>query len=128
LDLMILDLGLPDRDGIEVLKGARGARIHVPILVLTGARCRRFAGRCTRSRRRRLPRQAFAFAELVARIAALVRRAGGPRWAPASELRRMRDDLVAKPVARRIAVARVRAVRLLAAPPRRVVTRIENPA
>jgi len=37
----------------------------------------------------------FAFAELVARINALTRRAGGPRWAPANELPIvMRDDLV----------------------------------
>src|SRR4029079_1180521 len=37
----------------------------------------------------------FAFAELVARIGALVRRAGGPRWAPADDAPIvMRDDLV----------------------------------
>ncbi|TMQ03539.1 MAG: response regulator transcription factor [Deltaproteobacteria bacterium] len=37
----------------------------------------------------------FAFAELVARIAALARRAAGPRWAPASDVPlTMRDDLV----------------------------------
>ena len=32
---MLLDLGLPDRDGVEVLVEMRGARIHVPVLVLT---------------------------------------------------------------------------------------------
>jgi len=37
----------------------------------------------------------FAYAELVARIGALTRRAGGPRWAPTTDLPlRMRDDLV----------------------------------
>ncbi|HEX7701819.1 MAG TPA: response regulator transcription factor [Kofleriaceae bacterium] len=95
LDLMILDLGLPDRDGIEVLKELRGARIHVPILVLT-------ARDAVDSRVAALEAGAddylvkpFAFAELVARISALVRRAGGPRWAPANELPVvMRDDLV----------------------------------
>jgi DNA-binding response OmpR family regulator len=95
LDLMILDLGLPDRDGIEVLKELRGAHIHVPILVLT-------ARDAVESRVAALEAGAddylvkpFAFAELVARIAALVRRAGGPRWAPANELPIvMRDDLV----------------------------------
>ena len=35
LDVMILDLGLPDRDGVDVLRELRAARIHVPILVLT---------------------------------------------------------------------------------------------
>ncbi|MEO8844992.1 MAG: response regulator transcription factor [Kofleriaceae bacterium] len=95
LDLMILDLGLPDRDGLEVLKELRGARIHVPILVLT-------ARDAVDSRVAALEAGAddylvkpFAFAELVARISALVRRAGGPRWAPANELPIvMRDDLV----------------------------------
>ncbi|MFT3693942.1 MAG: response regulator transcription factor [Kofleriaceae bacterium] len=95
LDLMILDLGLPDRDGLDVLRELRGARIHVPILVLT-------ARDAVDSRVAALEAGAddylvkpFAFAELVARIGALVRRAGGPRWAPAHELPvRMRDDLV----------------------------------
>jgi DNA-binding response OmpR family regulator len=95
LDLMVLDLGLPDRDGIEVLRELRGARIHVPILVLT-------ARDAVDSRVAALEAGAddylvkpFAFAELVARISALVRRAGGPRWAPANELPVvMRDDLV----------------------------------
>jgi DNA-binding response OmpR family regulator len=94
LDLMVLDLGLPDRDGLEVLKELRGARIHVPILVLT-------ARDAVDSRVAALDHGAddyivkpFAFAELVARISALVRRAGGPRWAPATDLPiAMRDDL-----------------------------------
>jgi DNA-binding response OmpR family regulator len=95
LDLMILDLGLPDRDGTAVLTELRGAHVHVPILVLT-------ARDAIESRVAALEAGAddylvkpFAFAELVARIAALVRRAGGPRWAPANELPIvMRDDLV----------------------------------
>jgi DNA-binding response OmpR family regulator len=79
LDLMILDLGLPDRDGLDVLKELRAARIHVPVLVLT-------ARDAVDSRVSALDAGAddylvkpFAFAELVARIGALTRRAGGPR-------------------------------------------------
>ena len=95
LDLMILDLGLPDRDGLEVLRELRGAHVHVPILVLT-------ARDALESRVAALDGGAddylvkpFAFAELVARINALTRRAGGPRWTPASDLPLvMRDDLV----------------------------------
>ena len=95
LDLMLLDLGLPDRDGIEVLVEMRGARIHVPVLVLT-------ARDAVESRVAALDAGAddylvkpFAFAELVARIGALTRRAGGPRWTPSTELPlTMRDDLV----------------------------------
>ena len=35
-DLMILDLNLPDMAGFEVLRQVRLARIHTPILILTG--------------------------------------------------------------------------------------------
>jgi DNA-binding response OmpR family regulator len=34
-DLALLDLGLPHKDGIEVLKALRARRIRVPVLVLT---------------------------------------------------------------------------------------------
>ena len=95
LDLMILDLGLPDRDGLDVLHELRAAKVHVPILVLT-------ARDAVESRVAALDAGAddylvkpFAFAELVARIGALTRRAGGPRWTPSSDLPLvMRDDLV----------------------------------
>jgi DNA-binding response OmpR family regulator len=95
LDLMILDLGLPDRDGLEVLKELRGAHIHVPILVLTARDAIDSRVAALESGADDYLVKPFAFAELVARIAALVRRAGGPRWAPANELPVvMRDDLV----------------------------------
>ena len=34
-DLMLLDLGLPNRDGLEVLKELRRKRIRLPVIVLT---------------------------------------------------------------------------------------------
>jgi len=34
-DLVILDLGLPDIDGLEILRGLRRQRMSVPVLVLT---------------------------------------------------------------------------------------------
>ena len=95
LDLMILDLGLPDRDGTEVLRELRAAAVHVPVLVLT-------ARDAVDSRVAALDAGAddylvkpFAFAELVARIGALTRRASGPRWVTTTDLPLvMRDDLV----------------------------------
>lgn len=36
-DLMLLDLGLPDMNGMEVLRHLRLARINTPILILTGS-------------------------------------------------------------------------------------------
>jgi DNA-binding response OmpR family regulator len=82
LDAIVLDLGLPDLDGLEVLRRIRGAGAPVPILVLT-------ARDAIASRIEALDAGAddylvkpFAFAELIARLRALARRAAGPRWAP----------------------------------------------
>ena len=106
LDVMVLDLGLPDRDGLEVLRELRAARINVPILVLT-------ARDAVDARVAALDAGAddylvkpFAFAELVARIGALARRAAGPRWAPASDVPlTMRDDLVVESGDRTVALS-----------------------
>jgi DNA-binding response OmpR family regulator len=106
LDVMVLDLGLPDRDGLDVLRELRGARVHVPVLVLT-------ARDAVEARVAALDAGAddylvkpFAFAELVARLSALARRASGPRWAPAYDLPiTMRDDLVVQSGARSVALS-----------------------
>lgn len=80
--VMVLDLGLPDVDGIEVLREIRGNGSHLPILVLT-------ARDAVASRVEALDAGAddyllkpFAFVELVARLRALGRRAAAPTWEP----------------------------------------------
>ena len=106
LDLMVLDLGLPDRDGREVLRELRAAKVNVPILVLT-------ARDAVESRVDALEGGAddylvkpFAFAELVARIGSLTRRAGGPRWIPSSDLPVvMHDDLSVEADDKRVALS-----------------------
>lgn len=76
-DATILDLGLPDDDGLEVLASARKSGKDVPILVLT-------ARDAVEDRVLGLDAGAddylvkpFAMAELVARVKALLRRPGG---------------------------------------------------
>lgn len=76
-DATILDLGLPDGDGLEVLAAARKSGKDVPILVLT-------ARDTVEDRVLGLDAGAddylvkpFAMAELVARVKALLRRPGG---------------------------------------------------
>jgi len=81
-DAVILDLGLPDIDGLEVVVAARARGLLAPVLVLT-------ARDAVESRVAALDGGAddyvvkpFAFEELVARLRALVRRAAAPRWTP----------------------------------------------
>ncbi len=82
VDGMILDLGLPELDGIEVLRRMRGDHHLAPVLVLT-------ARDAVESRISALDAGAddyvvkpFVFAEVLARLRALLRRAAAPRWAP----------------------------------------------
>lgn len=77
-DLVILDLILPGLDGLEVLKGLRGIKPSLPVLVLT-ARSR------VEDRVKGLDYGAddyltkpFAFSELSARVRALLRRGNRP--------------------------------------------------
>jgi DNA-binding response OmpR family regulator len=79
-DVLILDLGLPDRDGLDVLRELRAAGSVLPVLALTArdALEDRVAGLdCGADDYLVKP---FAFSELVARLRALARR-GRPELA-----------------------------------------------
>jgi DNA-binding response OmpR family regulator len=76
-EMVVLDLGLPRRDGLEILKGLRAQGISIPVLVLT-------ARDTVEDRVLGLDSGAddylvkpFAFAELLARLRALARRGHG---------------------------------------------------
>src|SRR5580700_8215777 len=75
-DAAVLDLGLPDRDGVSVLGAARGMGKTLPILVLTARDAieDRVAG--LNAGADDYLTKPFAMAELIARIQALLRRTG----------------------------------------------------
>lgn len=75
-DACLLDITLPDRSGLDVLRWLRGANISLPVLVLTalGSVDERVVGLNAGADDYLV--KPFAFAELVARVAAICRRAG----------------------------------------------------
>ncbi len=81
---VILDLGLPDMDGMAVLQQARVSGFMGPILILTArdAVASRVAGLEAGADDYLV--KPFAFAELLARLRALLRRVGEPRRPPRS--------------------------------------------
>lgn len=94
-DLILLDLGLPGRGGLEILAGLRGRGLSLPVLVLT-------ARDTVEDRVVGLDSGAddylvkpFAFAELLARVRALLR-----RGRPEEALRVQLADLQLDPLTR----------------------------
>jgi DNA-binding response OmpR family regulator len=98
-DIILLDLGLPGRSGLEILTALRERGLKTPVLILT-------ARDSVQDRVSGLDGGAddylvkpFAFAELVARIRALVRR-GRAADAPRLALADLDMDLVTRKVTR----------------------------
>jgi two-component system, OmpR family, copper resistance phosphate regulon response regulator CusR len=98
-DVVLLDLTLPGRDGLEILRALRQRRMETPVLVLT-------ARDSLDDRVTGLDAGAddylvkpFAFAELLARIRALVRR-GRVADAPRLSVGDLEMDLVTRKVLR----------------------------
>lgn len=96
-DVVVLDWMLPGRDGLEILKTLRARGIKTPVLLLTArdAVPDRVTG--LESGADDYLVKPFAFAELVARIRSLLRRAPG-----AEPLRRKAADLVMDMETRRV--------------------------
>lgn len=98
-DAILLDLGLPGRDGFEVLRQLRDADILIPVVCLT-------ARDAVDDRVRALDLGAddylikpYSFAELLARLRAVLRR-GGERPAPVIRVADLEVDLVARRASR----------------------------
>lgn len=101
-DVIVLDLGLPGRDGLEILAGLRSRGLTVPVLVLT-------ARDTVEDRVSGLDHGAddylvkpFAFAELLARLRSLLRRGKAEQ-----ALRLVLADLELDPVTRTVERATV---------------------
>jgi two-component system response regulator QseB len=75
--LVLLDIGLPTRDGIEVLKAMRGRKVDVPVLIITARDtvADRIAGLDAGADDYLV--KPFDLDELSARVRALLRRAAG---------------------------------------------------
>jgi two-component system copper resistance phosphate regulon response regulator CusR len=73
-DVILLDLGLPERDGIQVLTTLRGRSVETPVLVLTARDALEDRVLGLNSGADDYLVKPFAFAEVEARIRALVRR------------------------------------------------------
>jgi two-component system copper resistance phosphate regulon response regulator CusR len=98
-DVILLDLGLPGRDGLEILKAVRQRGLRTPVLVLTArdALPDRVIGLDSGADDYLV--KPFAFAELLARTRALVRR-GRVAEAPRLTAADLDVDLVTRKVTR----------------------------
>ncbi len=76
-DLMVLDLGLPDRDGLALLADLRGHGFEAPVLMLTARDTVRDRVSGLDSGADDYMTKPFDLEELEARLRALVRRRGG---------------------------------------------------
>jgi two-component system, OmpR family, copper resistance phosphate regulon response regulator CusR len=98
-DLILLDLGLPGRDGLQILTTLRSKGVKTPVLVLTARDTPqdRLAGLDSGADDYLV--KPFAFAELLARIRALMRR-GRSAEAPRLAVGDLSMDLITRKVMR----------------------------
>jgi two-component system KDP operon response regulator KdpE len=98
-DLVILDLGLPDLDGVEVIEGLRGWT-QAPIIVLSGRADSTDKVEALDAGADDYVTKPFGMEELLARMRAAVRRVGPGTSEPKVRLGHLVVDLAAKRVIR----------------------------
>jgi two-component system KDP operon response regulator KdpE len=134
-DVVILDLGLPDIDGVEVIHGLRGWS-HVPIIVLSGRAGSEDKIAALDAGADDYVTKPFGLGELLARIRAVGRRAHPPGPPPLVRLGDHLIDLEAKTVAPAVHLTPTqwRLLEILLADPgklvsqRRLLTEVWGPA
>ena len=108
-DLVILDLGLPDMDGVDVIGGLRGWTA-VPIIVLSGRADSNDKVEALDAGADDYVTKPFGMDELLARMRAAVRRTPAAEAPPRVRLGDLVIDLAAKRVTRQPAEAAIQAV------------------
>ena len=103
-DLVILDLSLPDLDGVEVIQGLRGWT-KAPIIVLSGRADSTDKVEALDAGADDYITKPFGVEELLARMRAAVRRTGAAEDLPRIKLGDLVVDLAAKRVTRQAAVS-----------------------
>ncbi len=98
-DLVILDLGLPDLDGVDVIQGLRGWT-KAPIIVLSGRADSIDKVEALDAGADDYITKPFGVDELLARMRAALRRTGTPEDQPRIQLGHLIVDLAAKRVTR----------------------------
>jgi two-component system KDP operon response regulator KdpE len=102
-DLVILDLGLPDMDGVQVIQGLRGWT-KAPIIVLSGRADSTDKVEALDAGADDYVTKPFGVEELLARMRAAVRRTGTSETLPRIQLGHLIVDLAAKRVTRQATV------------------------
>ena len=98
-DLVIVDLGLPDMDGVEVVEGIRGWS-SVPVIVLSARHLEQSKVRALDAGADDYVTKPFGMDELMARIRAALRRAAPAAEAPVVRTESFTVDLAARRVTR----------------------------
>jgi two-component system, OmpR family, KDP operon response regulator KdpE len=96
-DLVVLDLGLPDLDGVEVIRGLRGWT-DAPIIVLSGRTGARDKVEALDAGADDYVTKPFGMDELLARLRAAHRRSGANDGSPRIQLGELVVDLSARTV------------------------------
>jgi DNA-binding response OmpR family regulator len=94
-DLVVLDLGLPDKDGYHVLREMRARGNEAPVLILSARSLESDKIEGFRLGADDYVTKPFSALELLARISALLRRArqrSAPASAPAPQVRALTDE------------------------------------
>jgi two-component system KDP operon response regulator KdpE len=102
-DLIILDLGLPDLDGVEVIHGLRGWS-SAPIIVLSGRSDSTDKVQALDAGADDYVTKPFGMEELLARMRAVSRRSGDDGDQPRFQLGDLTVDLAAKRITRNASV------------------------